>query len=418
MKKRQYRLALFAGGIAGASILGCLFPSVSALADTKTTYKTELAGDPTTTFDQYLVMDQEANVPNVTFSYAVKAGTEKTYQMDRKTVTVLSGVDADLVSITGTADKEIACHPGDITSDDVNTFVKDYDETCQKYAKKTATLDFSACHFTEPGVYRYIITESGVNQAVENDSLSERIVDVYIENAEDSHTDGNVTTEGLKFAGYVLHSSEDELPEDVDAVALAAEEIDASGADAGSKEAGFTNIYDSANLTIRKEVEGNQASHDKYFAVTASISDAVPGTVYTVDISKAQSVTEENAATKEENEGQTNVTAITTDENGTAEQTFYLQHGQEITINGLSTDTSYKVSEENEDYIPTDESVDGYEDPVSGVISGKDVNVSFLDEKNGIIPTGVKSLSVPAIIATVSGGAFVFAAVKKRKMQK
>lgn len=407
MKKRQYWLALLAGGVAGASILGCLFPA-SALADTKTMYKTELSGDPTTTFDQYLVMDQEANVPNVTFSYAVKAGTEKTYQMDRKTVTVLSGVDADLVSITGTADKEIACHPGDITSDDVNTFVKDYDETCQKYAKKTATLDFSACHFTEPGVYRYIITESGINQAVSNDSIPERIVDVYIENAEDSETDGNVTTEGLKFAGYVLHSSADELPED----------MDESGTAAGSKEAGFTNTYDSANLTIRKEVKGNQASHDKYFAVTASISDAVPGTVYAVDISKAQSVTDENAATKEENEGQTNVTAITTDENGTAEQTFYLQHGQEITINGLSTDTSYKVSEENEDYIPIDESVDGYEDPVSGVISGKDVNVSFLDEKNGIIPTGVKSISVPVIITTVSGGAFVLAAVKKRKMQK
>ena len=406
MKKRQYWLALLAVGVAGASILGCLFPA-SALADTKTMYKTELSGDPTTTFDQYLVMDQEANVPNVTFSYAVKAGTEKTYQMDRKTVTVLSGVDADLVSITGTADKEIACHPGDITSDDVNTFVKDYDETCQKYAKKTATLDFSACHFTEPGVYRYIITESGVNQAVSNDSTP-RIVDVYIENAEDSETDGNVTTEGLKFAGYVLHSSADELPE----------EMDESGTAAGSKEAGFTNTYDSANLTIRKEVKGNQASHDKYFAVTASISDAVPGTVYTVDISKAQSVTDENAATKEENEDQTNVTAITTDENGVADQTFYLQHGQEITINGLSTDTSYQVSEENEDYIPTDESVDGYSDPVSGVISGKDVNVSFLDEKNGIIPTGVKSISVP-VIAVGAGGAFLLTAImKKRKIQK
>lgn len=406
MKKRQYWLALLAVGVAGASILGCLFPA-SALADTKTMYKTELSGDPTTTFDQYLVMDQEANVPNVTFSYAVKAGTEKTYQMDRKTVTVLSGVDADLVSITGTADKEIACHPGDITSDDVNTFVKDYDETCQKYAKKTATLDFSACHFTEPGVYRYIITESGVNQAVSNDSTP-RIVDVYIENAEDSETDGNVTTEGLKFAGYVLHSSADELPED----------MDESGTAAGSKEAGFTNTYDSANLTICKEVKGNQASHDKYFAVTASISDAVPGTVYTVDISKAQSVTDENAATKEENEDQTNVTAITTDENGAAEQTFYLQHGQEITINGLSTDTSYQVSEENEDYIPTDESVDGYSDPVSGVISGKDVNVSFLDEKNGIIPTGVKSISVP-VIAAGAGGAFLLTAImKKRKIQK
>lgn len=417
MKKRQYRLALLAGGVAGASILGCLFP-VYALADTKTMYKTELSGDPTTTFDQYLVMDQEANVPNVTFTYAVKTGAEKTYQMDHKTFTVLSGVDADLVSITGTADKEIACHPGDITSDDVNTLVKDYDETYQKYAKKTATLDFSACHFTEPGVYRYIITESGINQAVSNDSLPERIVDVYIENAEDSETDGNVTTEGLKFAGYVLHSSADELPEDMDAVALAAEETDKSGTAAGSKEAGFTNTYDSSNLTIRKEVAGNQASHDKYFAVTASISDAVPGTVYTVDISKAQSVTDENAATKEENEGQTNVTAITTDENGTAEQTFYLQHGQEITINGLSTDTSYQVSEENEDYIPTDESVDGYSDPVSGVISGKDVNVSFLDEKNGIIPTGVKSISVP-IIAAGAGGAFLLTAImKKRKIQK
>ena len=45
-----------------------------------------------TVFDKYLVMDQEANVPNASFTYTIEPGTAKNYDVDNKKVQVLAGV--------------------------------------------------------------------------------------------------------------------------------------------------------------------------------------------------------------------------------------------------------------------------------------------------------------------------------------
>ena len=47
-----------------------------------------------TTFDKYLVMDQEANVPNASFTYTIEPGTAKTYNVEGKKFEVLVGVGA------------------------------------------------------------------------------------------------------------------------------------------------------------------------------------------------------------------------------------------------------------------------------------------------------------------------------------
>lgn len=136
-------------------------------------YNTEIGGTKTTAFDKYLVMDEEAEVPNASFTYAVTAGKAKAYDVKGKKFEVLAGVDADKVTMAGVGTKTantITYKPGDATLNDENALVKDYDNSFKKYAKKTATLDFSACRFTEPGIYRYIVTESGTNQAVTNDA--------------------------------------------------------------------------------------------------------------------------------------------------------------------------------------------------------------------------------------------------------
>ena len=51
------------------------------LAAAETNYGATIEGTKTTTFDKFLVMDKQANVPNATFTYAVTAGNAKAYDV-------------------------------------------------------------------------------------------------------------------------------------------------------------------------------------------------------------------------------------------------------------------------------------------------------------------------------------------------
>lgn len=350
--------------------------STSAFA--ATSYSDTIGGTKTTTFDKYLVMDVDANVPNAAFTYEISAGEAKA--ATDTTPAIIAGVDADKVIMLGVdsdSNKTIAYNVGDTTAQDENSLVKNYDKTTEKYAKKTATLDFSQCAFTEPGIYRYIITESGTNQGITNDSATTRVVDVYVED------DSDETSTKLKVAGFVLHSTADSMDD--------------------AKSQGFTNEYDTSDLTFKKEVSGNQASRDKYFEYTVSISNAVKGTTYTVDLTNADTTSGSNAATIAANQNKTNPTSITVGEDGTATAKFYLQHGQEITIQGIAKDTTYSVTENNEDYTSTAAGVENYTDVTNGTVASADIKTSYLNERAGTIPTGVIMSVAPfAIIVLIA----------------
>lgn len=153
----------------------------------------------------------------------------------------------------------------------------------------------------------YIVTESGTNQAVTNDADATRVVDVYVNDASDNAEDRTVSIDyKLKIAGYVLHSNADDAPD----VSLG-ENNGSTGSYVGTKSQGFTNSYDTSDIFIAKHVSGNQASRDKYFEFTVKITDAVPGTVYDVDLSDADATTKANAATITANEGKTNPATLT-----------------------------------------------------------------------------------------------------------
>lgn len=180
------------------------------LAAAGTNYGTTIEGTKTTTFDKFLLMDTQANVPNATFTYAVTAGNAKTYSVADKKFQVLAGVDADKITMAGVGDgaaaNSIVFKQGDGSDTHDTTkdaYVKDL-AAGKKYALKTATLDFSAVQFTEPGVYRYIITEDGTNQGVTNDADLTRVLDVYVNDAS-ADVDGTLTKK-LTIAGYVLHN--------------------------------------------------------------------------------------------------------------------------------------------------------------------------------------------------------------------
>lgn len=381
-----------------------------------------IEGTKTTTFDKYLVMDSQANVPNAKFSYTVTAGAVKAYNVEGNKFQVLAGVDADKITMAGVggtteaaaADKTIVFRQGD-SSDKHDTskdsFVKNL-ATGKKYAMKTAELDFSAVTFTEPGVYRYIITESGKNQAIENDTNLTRVLDVYVN--DDTGEDG---VKKLKIAQYVLHASEDEI--------TSGENLGTTGTKPEGKSQGFTNSYDTSDLTLRKEVKGNQASRDKYFEFTLNIDKAQPNTKYNVDISGAEATSGRNDATISANASQTNVTSITTDKDGKATAKFYLQHGQQVTVQGIAKDTTYALTENTEDYKSTKNTKDnsvvtqkaGTEAaPVDGTIVSTDLTTGYLNTRDGVIPTGVIMTVAPFAAVTLLGAAGMVT-IKMRKKE-
>ena len=365
-------------------------------------YSATIEGTKTTTFDKYLVMDQDANVPNASFTYTVTAGAAKAYDVEGRKFQVFAGVDADKVTMAGVdtaTANTITYKQGDATATDANDLVKNYDNTTEKYAKKTATLDFSQCNFTEPGVYRYLVTESGTNQAVTNDADATRVIDVYVNDATAINSESGEEMKKLTIAGYVLHSDVNDEPD----VSMG-DNNGTTGSYVATKSQGFTNEYDTSDLTFRKEVSGNQASHDKYFEFTVKITGAVPGTVYDVNLAGADVTSKTNAATITENAGKTNVTKLTVGDDGTVTQKFYLQHGQEIKIEGLAKDTQYDITENKEDYKSEAAKVTNYTDSVNGTIVSTDLKTSYLNTRNGAIPTGVIMTVAPFAAVTLIGG--------------
>ena len=391
----------------GATMLtmAMLLNGTTVFAD-GTNYGSQIDGLKTTTFDKYLVMDKQANVPNASFTYEVNAGSAKAYDVAGKKVQILTGVDADKVIMEGVgtdAAKTIKYAPGDDVAQGVNALVKNYDSTTEKYAKKTATLDFSACNFTEPGIYRYIITENNTNQqAITYDADLTRVLDVYVEDA------STETEKKLTIAGYVLHSSESDI--------AAGDDLGSDGTDPDGKSQGFTNEYDTSDLTFKKEVDGNQASHDKYFEFTVTITDAVPGTVYDVNLSNADATSKSNAATITENAGKTNPDKLTVGTDGTVTWKFYLQHGQEITIQGIAKKSRYSVTEKAEDYKSTEAGVADYTAPVKGTIESADLKTSYLNTRKGTVPTGVIMTVAPFAAVTLLGAAGMVT-IKMRKKE-
>lgn len=400
------------------------------LAAAGTNYGATIEGTKTTTFDKFLLMDTQANVPNAKFTYTVTAGNAKAYDVAGKKFQVLAGIDADKITMAGvggTAEaaaeaNTIVFRQGDGSDAHDTTkdaYVKDF-AAGKKYALKTATLDFSTVQFTEPGVYRYIITEDGTNQGITNDADLTRVLDVYVNDA--SADVKGVFTKKLTIAGYVLHSNENDEPD-----VAAGEDFGSTGTYVATKSQGFTNSYDTSDLTLRKQVTGNQASRDKYFEFTLNIDKAQPNTKYDVVIDEADATSKANAATIEANAGKANVTSITTDDAGKATQKFYLQHGQQVTVQGLAKDTTYAVTENTEDYKSTantkaapvvDTKADTEAAPVDGTIVSTDLTTGFLNTRDGVIPTGVIMAVAPFAVVTILGGAGIVTMVMKKNKKE
>lgn len=366
-------------------------------------------------FIKELVMDSEANIPAATFSFSVEPyNSEKNNgevviaaNTTNKTLAVMNGpvakqTEKDGTIVTAPSIEAVTFVAGD-TANETMTIAENSPKEGKKTASKTAVIDFSGVNFTEPGVYRYLITESGTNQGITNDSELIRTLDVYVKDNNGS----------LEIESYVMYSGKvDNAPkaEATDENAVTPTPNGAEPEDA-TKTDKYINTYDTSNVTFSKTVTGNQGSKDKYFKFTVTISNAVAGTKYDVDLSKADKTNipaNPNAATTCISESVKNPTVITVDSNATSSTVttacFYLQDGQSITIKGLAKNTTCTVTEAPEDYSPSVDITEGVgftnvagKVGGTGTIQSDDVNIALTNTRSGVIPTGIDMSFLPIL---------------------
>ncbi len=362
------------------------------------------------------------------------------------------------------------------------------------YAIKTMRLDFTDCGFTEPGIYRYVITEDNSAQdGVTYDPTLTRTIDVYVADATYTpYTSGTAgeTQNKLRIAGYVMYKG---TVADAPAKLGTANPGTASKLEDGlantakgdngayygtpngyevsgqTKSEGFKNSYITHDITFSKEVTGNQASRDKFFKFKVEIKNATIGNVFDVDITNAEGSVPDtvNAATQNSYASQINAAQLVADASktlaadgytftlnqgsnsvGTITAYYYLQHGDKVIIKGLPDNTSYAITESQEDYtaalVLTGDTKNGDDsngadiDNTLTVVDNtdnnanwtagytdtalqKDTNAKFTNTREGTIPTGViLSIAAPAAVgaAAIGGIAFILIRNKRRKSEE
>ena len=369
--------------------IGMAVMAASAILTTPVFAYTPIAGTAAGfQFEKDFVMSKNATIPAATFSYSIVPGA------------AIAATATTAEVIPGPAGASIA----DVvyTTGDTTATVTESGGT--KTATKNVPVNLSGVSFPAPGIYRYVITESGTNNGVTNDPVAKRTLAVYVQNAT-----GGV----LDIGGYVLYEGEKtEAPSKTASVAT-------------GKSEGYTNEYDTFDLSFGKEVKGNFGALDQYFEYTVTIA-ADQGTVLNVDISGADATPAATASTKKTVAA--NPTTLTAGANGIT-QKFYLHDGQYITIKDLPANAAYSVTEDAEDYvqaagIAAADNAGGiaYTGSASGTITA-DVKTGFTNTRETITPTGIAgeiSNMLPGILAIGAGviGAGSFIAVKRKKQKK
>ena len=349
-----------------------------------------------TTFDTTIYMRNTASVPNVTFHYEVAAGTAQ------------AALDGNLAVLAG---DDKATSTGLPTIKDIvfkADEAKAADGADRALIKKTGTVDFSGVTYNEPGVYRYVVTETGEAQGVTPEDKAHKpedrvkALDVYV--TDDGY--GN-----LVVSSYVMHNNKD---------AKAKQDLD-------GKDANFEHLLTTSDVTLSKTVTGNQGSRDEYFQFTVTIAGADKDTNFIVDLTNADKTTKTNAVNTTPHE---NPKMLTAGEDGTITKDFWIQNGQSIKIQGLGDSTGYTVTEADNAYRTKIEvegdATNAAKNDIAAVDSKvvtdaavtADTIVAYTNEKAGTVPTGIVMPIAGATSIMLIGGAGVGYFILKNKKRE
>ena len=353
-----------------------LIGTTAITASAETTYQS-IGGS--TSFVKNLVVDADANIPDITFSYSMRRGT------------AVPATDSNieiLVSETGGGTIGTAEFSNADTTNTIAGLPTDEDHsnptTGKKYVQKSVSITLPNTSFTKPGVYRYEITEKTDNPlpGVTYDPDSIRYLDVFVV-ADESDV--------LHVQNYVFRKAATNIGFDGKYVSNPDE-----------KSSGYINTLTQYDFDFSKTISGNQGDKNKRFNFTLNITGANPG-VYPV----------------ETNDVTGDPTSITVGTNGTATGEYLLTNGSTVKVIGLNKGAVCTVTEDPDDYTAT-RSLDGG-NAVSGNSSGavtlnSDHSVAFTNTRNGIIPTGIIMTIAPfAIGICVFGAVFIFIIVRRKR---
>ena len=353
-----------------------LISATAISASAETTYS-PIGGS--TSFVKNLVVDSDANIPNVSFTYSIRRGTA--IPATESTIEILTSDTGGGTIGTATfsnADTASAL-PGLPTDSDHSN-----PTTGKKYVQKSVSITLPNTSFTKPGVYRYEITEKTDNPlpGVTYDPDSIRYLDVFVV-ADESDV--------LHVQNYVFRKAATNIGLDGKYVSNPDE-----------KSSGYINTLTQYDFDFSKTISGNQGDKNKRFNFTLNITGAIPG-VYPV----------------ETNDVTGNPTSITVGANGTATEEYSLTNGSTVKVTGLNEGAVCTVTEDEDDYTPT-YSLDGG-NAVSGnsravTLADSDHSVAFTNTRNGIIPTGIIMTIAPfAIGICVFGAVFIFIICRKKR---
>ena len=355
-----------------------LIMSFAIISTSAATTYTPIGGS--TTFVKNLVVDEDANIPDITFAYTITRGTP--VAATSSTIEILA---SDVTASIGHA----AFTNAD-TANAISGLPTDADPTNnptagKKYAQKNVTVTFPEGSFTKPGVYRYVISEvDGAKPGVTYDT-SARYLDVFVV--------ADPTTDALSVQSYELRSTATTIGIDGDYTS-----------EPGVKSSGYTNTVTQYDFDFSKTIAGNQGDKNKRFTFTLSITNAIPGTypVEAVDVVG-------------------NPTSITIGTDGTFSATYDLTNGSTFKILNLNKNAVCSVSEDAQDYTPS-HTVDGGSTigtNASGniTLADQDHSVAFTNTRNGIIPTGVLVTIAPFAIGILLFGALIIFFIAKRRRE-
>ena len=350
-----------------------LIGTTAITASAETTY-TPIGGS--TSFVKNLVVDADANIPNITFTYSMRKGT------------AVPATDSNIEILVSDAGGTVgtAAFTNNDTANAINGTPTDADPTHptsgRKYAQKEVSITFPSASFTKPGVYRYEISETNSNlPGVTYDSNPTRYLDVFVVADEDDE---------LSVSKYVFRKAATNIGTDGKYVTNSDE-----------KSAGYINELTQYDFEFSKTIAGNQGDKNKRFNFTLTITGANPGTYPII----ANDVTG-------------NPTSITVGADGTATGTYSLTNGSTVQVIGLNAGAVCTVTEDPDNYTAT-HSLDGGK-AVSGNSSGavtlnSDHSVAFTNKRDGIIPTGVIMTIAPFAIGICVFGAIIIFIICRRK---